>query len=221
MDFEVSIEDSKNIDFIKKQYYNSKNAILNKQILYEKYDNIFFCFGMYFQFVEKDYDKMLRCYEISIKSNNSNAINNIGIYHNKITKNYDEMKKYYLMAIDLNNNNAMHNLGCYYEKIEKNYHKMKKYYLMAINQNNCNSMNNLALYYINIENNYNLMLKYHLKAIEMNNSNSLFNLELFFQYNLIKLYNLLKQQKNINNLINQKINQLEKIISKDIKIKIE
>ena len=38
---------------------------------------------------------------------------------------------------------------------------------------------------------------------------------------IIKFYNLLKQQKNINNLINQKINQLEKIILNDIKIKIE
>jgi len=98
---------------------------------------------------------------------------------------------------------------------------MKKYYLMEINKNNCNSINILALYYINIESNYNLILKYHLNTIEMNNYNLLFNLELFFQYNLIKLYNLLKQQKNINNLINQKINQLEKIILKDIKIKIE
>ena len=92
---------------------------------------------------------------------------------------------------------------------------------MEINKNNCNSINILALYYINIESNYNLILKYHLNTIEMNNYNLLFNLELFFQYNLIKLYNLLKQQKNINNLINQKINQLEKIILKDIKIKIE
>jgi TPR repeat protein len=86
-------------------------------------------------------------FEISIKSNNSNAINNIGIYHNKIIKNYDEMKKYYLMAIDLNNKNAMHNLGCYYEKIEKNYPKMKKYYLMAIIPNtikNCTKYKNRA-----------------------------------------------------------------------------
>lgn len=54
MDFEVSIKDSKSINFIKKQYYNSKNEILNKQIIDEKNDNIFFCFKIYFQFIEKD-----------------------------------------------------------------------------------------------------------------------------------------------------------------------
>ena len=108
--------------------------------------------GLYYEFVEKNYEEMKKYYIILIDYNKYNpsdyasysALYNLGNYYKNIEKNYEMMKKYYLMLLDNTLNDIyktelytirtfiMNTLGNYYEKIEENYDLMKKYYLMAI-----------------------------------------------------------------------------------------
>jgi hypothetical protein len=126
--------------------------------------------GLYYEFVEKNYDEMKKYYIILIdytKYNPSDyasysALYNLGNYYKNIEKNYDMMEKYYLMLLDncVNNGNnlelhsiktfIMNTLGSYYEKIKDNYDLMKKYYLMAIDNAThvaANETSNQASYY--------------------------------------------------------------------------
>jgi TPR repeat protein len=148
--------------------------------------NINYNLGLYYQFIEKDYNKMKKYYLLVV--DNGNAMNNLGYYYKFVEKNYNEMRKYYLKAIKHNNSNAMNNLGEYYYII-KNYNEMKKYYLMAIEHgNNSNTMNNLGYYYRFVEKNYDEMKKYYLMAIEYGNNQAMNNLGAYY-YNIEKNYN--------------------------------
>jgi TPR repeat protein len=174
------------------------------------------CNGLYFQYKQKDYELMKKYYLMTIEKNNSYAKFNLGKYYQKIEKDYVQMKKYYLMAIEKGNNNAMNNLGFYYKKIEKDYNLMKKYYLMAIEKGNLKAMNNLATYYQKIEKDYDLMKKYYQMAIEKDNSKAMYYLSLYYEKNKLDFYKELINIKNKNELITNKIKELENI--KEIKI---
>jgi TPR repeat protein len=153
---------------------NILKYIYNNELDTNMYNNL----GLYYQYIEKDYNKMMKYYLKGFKLNDSNAILNLGDYYNSI-KNYKKMKKYYLKAIELGNSYAMISLGYYYNEII-NYNEMKKYYEMAIELGNSNAMNNLGYYYYEIEN-YDEMKKYYLKAIELDNSMTMYNLGLYYQ----------------------------------------
>jgi tetratricopeptide (TPR) repeat protein len=134
--------------------------------------------GLYYEFVEINYDEMKKYYIILIdyaKYNPSDyasysALYNLGNYYKDIEKNYEMMEKYYLMLLDnaLNDENKvelysvrtfiMNTLGNYYEKIKENYDLMKKYYLMAIDNikldEKFNTSNEASYYAMNNLGNY-------------------------------------------------------------------
>ena len=144
---------------------------------------------------------------IITKTNDSNIYYINGFYH-QIIEDYNEMKKYYLMAIELGNSSmSMNNLAYYYRAVEKNYNEMKKYYLMAIELGNSMAMNNLSYYYQTVEKNYNEMKKYYLMAIEIGSSDAIDRLEM--NISGLEFYMLLINIKNRNELIQNKISELE------------
>ena len=198
---------------IDKKYLYLDNYILDlfngdTNIIIETSDsNIYYVNGVYYQTIE-NYNEMKKYYFMVIEQGYSNAMTDLGFYYQFVEKNYNEMKKYYLMAIEHGNSDAMNNLGFYYKNIEGNDDEMKKYYLMSIEQGNSMAMNNLGFYYENDEKNDDEMKKYYLMAIEFNNLNSMCRLEM--NVSKVELYKLLINIKNKNELIQNKITELEK-----------
>ena len=94
--------------------------------------------GKYYQFIAKDYRKMVNCYNEILHDTDFNNINVIsaiyyfGKYHQYVSKNYDEMKRFYDICVNFNKNidNANYteaviiHYGIYYRDIEHNYNKM-------------------------------------------------------------------------------------------------
>ena len=113
----------------------------------------YYYMSVYYELIEKNYDKMKKCYSIAIEKGNINALYSIGNYYYFVEKNYDEMKKYYLMSIEKGNIHSINMIGYYYFEIEKNYDQMMKYYLMAIEKGMSIAMFNLGYYYFEIEKN--------------------------------------------------------------------
>ena len=188
----------------------------------------------YYQDVEKDYPEMKKYYLMAIDAGNKFAMYNLAYYYQYVEKDYSEMKKYYGMAIDAGYTNAMYILGNYYYLIEKDYQLMKQYYLMAIdviNQNimdnldnldNLNHslmnyclsscMNNLGYYYQEIEKDYQMMKQYYLMAIEKNCLKAMDNLENYYSDNdVVEFYKELLKIKIKNDLVQNKINELEQL----------
>jgi len=138
--------------------------------------------GTYYQYVEKDYKKMKKYYEMAIDLKNANAMNNLGGYYHMVEKDYEKMKKYYLMSIDLKNANAMNNLGGYYYMVEKDYEKMKIYYFMAIELKFASAMFNLGRYYHTVETDYEKMKEYYGMAIDLKDAIAMANLGSYYQF---------------------------------------
>ncbi len=135
------------------EIFNGKNHDLYE---YKNDKYMLHVIGQYYEFVIKDYDKMLEYYMKAINLNNSFAMNSLGVYYST-NKNYAESNKYFNMAINLNNPYAMNNLGLYYEIIEENKKESIKYYLFAIINGDPNGLTNIK---INIKSNivlYNLL----------------------------------------------------------------
>ena len=120
---------------------------INKEFIEPNTCDEYVYYGIYYQFIEKDYVKMKLWCKKAIDLKSTAALCNLGIYYRYIKKNYIKMKKYYKMAIKLNFSMPMNNLGAYYHDVEKNNIKMKKYYKMAIKLNNIKAISNLAKYY--------------------------------------------------------------------------
>lgn len=125
-------------------------------------------YGLYYQYIEKDYDKMKEMYLTAIKHTNFNAANNFGVYYYQIEKDFEQTKKYLLMGIEQGNLYCMSNLGVYYYE-NGDYDQMKKYYLMAIEHVHVKAMYYLGLYYEITTQNFDLMEQYYMMAIETSN----------------------------------------------------
>ena len=57
------------------------------------------CLGVYYQNIEKNYNKAVEYYEMAIKLDNSDAMNNLGYYYCIIEKNYKKAVEYYVTVI--------------------------------------------------------------------------------------------------------------------------
>ena len=134
-----------------------------------------------------------------------------GIYYQNKIKDYSKTKQYYQMAIDVGNDNAMANLGRYYQEVEKDYELMKQYYQMAIDAGNSDAMNNLGNYYEYVEKNYVLMKQYYLMAIDKGNLYAMHNLNNYYANDKLEFYKELIKIENKNDLILNKINELEQL----------
>jgi TPR repeat protein len=64
--------------------------------------------GHYYQFIDYNYNLMIKYYLMAIEKGNSYAMNNLGYYYEIEEKKYDLMKKYYVMAIK--NKNQFHQI---------------------------------------------------------------------------------------------------------------
>jgi len=183
---------------IKNLYTDGKLDVGNNEFTFLNY-------GIYHQFIDKNYDEAIKYYLMAIKKDNTYAMNNLALIH-VFMKNYDEAKKYYLMAIQKGNLFAMNNFGIYYLYIEKNYNEAKKYYLMALEQGNVQAMVNLAHYYYVIENNYKEAKKYCLMALEQGNIQAMINLGQHYyviekNYEEAKKYYLMALENDNNNTL--------------------
>ena len=116
-------------------------------------------------------------------------------------------------VIDSNTNDELKLLwNCnYYQHKIKDYDKMKHYYLMAIDAGNSAAMNNLGYYYQHIEKDYVKMKQYYLMAIDKNNLKAMNNLEKYYSDDKIEFYKELIKIEIKNDLIQNKINELEKL----------
>lgn len=87
--------------------------------------------GYYYQYIEKNYEKMKEYYLKAEKSDNVTLLFNFGYYYQYTEINYNKMLKYYLRAIEKGNNDPIIYLGYYYLKI-KDYEEMKKYFEKSV-----------------------------------------------------------------------------------------
>jgi hypothetical protein len=62
--------------------------------------------GMYYQYVEKDYNQMKKYYLMCIMDGNSAVLYGLGYYYQFIEKDYDLMKKFYKLASKKENINT-------------------------------------------------------------------------------------------------------------------
>jgi tetratricopeptide (TPR) repeat protein len=153
---------------------NIKKIIFNKNNITEYIkNNNFYNLGIYYQFINIDYNLMKKYYDLAIenKQNISDIYNNFGFYYIDIEKKYDLGIEYYLKSINLNNVHAMNNVGLYYYNVEKNYFEAKKYFLMAIDKNLPEAYNNMGLYYYEIDNNIEIAILYFIEALCQNPEN--------------------------------------------------
>lgn len=95
--------------------FNSEDIDLDNLSQYElDFDNtkIINYFGMYFQYVKKDYNQMKQCYEKNIQLNsNDNSMIEYGTWFEEIEKDNEQAIKYYTMSLELGNLNAYCKLG--------------------------------------------------------------------------------------------------------------
>ena len=132
---EVTLKYDINFSDEHNKYLNEILDIYNGKIdKYKKSEDglILNVMGLYYQYIEMDYELMKKYYLMSIELGNTTAMNNLGNYYKNIDTDYELMMKYYLMAIELRHSVSMNTLGNYYHFIEEDYELMKKYYLMAI-----------------------------------------------------------------------------------------
>ncbi len=157
------------------------DIFINKNIIQSNDSNILTIIALYY-YIEKDYVKMKKYFQIAIGTNNYHAMNYFAHYYKNIEKDYGEMKKYFLMSIKLDNFTSAYDLAHYYQYIEKDYGKMKKYYNLAINLGCKDSILNLAHYYKEIEKNYVEMKKYYQMAINLGNTLAMCYLGMYYEY---------------------------------------
>ena len=84
--------------------------IFNGNILKEtNNDFLLNIIGLYYEYIEKNYDEMKKYYLKSVELNNVEAMYNLVRYYDE-NEEYDKMKKYYLMAFENGDNDGMYYL---------------------------------------------------------------------------------------------------------------
>jgi len=113
------------IKFVKTEIQEIKELYeTEKLVIQDALDKTEFNIGVYYNFIEINYDEAKKYYMMAIEKGNNYAMNNLGCYYHFIEKNYELAKKYYMMAIEKDDEYAMTYLGNYYEK-QKNYEWLK------------------------------------------------------------------------------------------------
>ena len=167
--------------------------------------------GLYYQFINKNYELMKEYYNKAIiKDNCYDAFNNLGYHYMEIEKDYKKALTYYNLAIENNNFNAYNNIGLYYYNIEKKYEEAVYYFLLACDNNIYEAYNNIGLYYIEIQNNYDTAKLYFIEAYKNGLKDAYENLKNITsdleRYILSQKYNFLfidEKTHNINIFINR------------------
>lgn len=126
--------------------------------------------GLYFCYIEKNYEKAKKCWLLSIAKNNIYSMYCLGNYYQRVEINYELMKTYYLMAIEKGDIYSMEQLGRYYQKI--GIYEMALHYWLMILEDKINYDDNykssvsmlLGNYYIDVEKNLSLAEPYFLMA---------------------------------------------------------
>ena len=84
---------------------------------YTNNENLFSWIGIYYQEIEKDYDKMKEYYLMAIDKDDSDAMNNLGHYYEEIEKNIDKMKEHFWKIIEDKSNDEDDNDDNEYARI--------------------------------------------------------------------------------------------------------
>jgi TPR repeat protein len=204
----------KNTFNIKDDKYKTKTYKfkINKYINKNNDEFILLVLVLYNQYILYNYNNINLYYNILIdKYNNSDAMIYLANYYNNICKNKTEAFKYLDMAVKLNNSYAMVFIGDLYEE-NNNETLMLKYYKLSLELNNILSMYRLAIYYQN-NNNIEEMNKHFILGIKLGDIDSMEELSLYYyndNKNILKLYTLLNNIDEKNDLINKNLNNLKK-----------
>ena len=140
---------------------NIKKDNCYKKIIYSLY-------GLYNEFVTKNYDKMKQYYYKAIELNDECACCRLALHYELVDINIKKMIKYYNMACKFNNKIALNNMAKYY-RLNKKFEKMKYCFeSLARIFNDCNAIYSLALHYYYIEHD-DIQTKYYLnKGVLLN-----------------------------------------------------
>jgi tetratricopeptide (TPR) repeat protein len=144
-------------------------------------DLLVFFYGIYHQYITKDYKKMVYYYEKAIEFKDTYAMIQMAYYHGFITNDHDKMKEFYFMAIKLNCSIAMFCLGCYFEE-RKEYEQMEQNFQMAVKLNHKPSINKLALYHQDITHDFQKAELYFEMGVQLNCLKAMFNFAYYHQY---------------------------------------
>lgn len=139
----------------------------------KKSKNVLVYMGLCYQFVEKNYPEMIKCYDLAVEKKDEDAMCYLGEYYQFVVEDYDMMKCYYNMIVE--NGRAFNNFGYYYEEFGY-YDEAVDYYNKAIALDDSNAMNNMGEYYCTVEKDYKKGLAYYEKAFSKNNKAALRNL---------------------------------------------
>ncbi len=146
----------------------------------------------------KEYDLMVRTYNLGIEKGNTSCMCKLAQYYEEID-NEELMIKYYLMAFSNGEHMGAQQLAIHYKYIKKDYDQMIKYFNLAIEEGFSESMYGMGVYYEDIVNDYELMKKYYLMAIEKENPRAMFALGYYYErieknYDLANKYYLMGEK---------------------------
>lgn len=162
--------------------------------------------GLYYNYKTRDLNTAKKYYLLAIDKNCDMAMNNLGVLHME-KEQYVLAEMYFMKAVEKNNADAMNGLGILYKRIG-NEEMAEKYYLMAIEKMTHRMSCNLGLLYHD-QKKYDLAEKIFLMAVERNNPDGLLYLKGLCYSTQLKMYHVLVNIKNKNDLINKKINELK------------
>lgn len=138
--FEILYDDDVTIDSlhnmaieckITKMYTNMKKYFLTSYYIFNDIKSLHEL-GYYYQYLEKDYNKMKKYYNICVKNNYIKSMNNLGIYYHITEKNNKKAKYYYELSISHGSITSLCNFAVYYQYVEKDYDKMIEKYLLFL-----------------------------------------------------------------------------------------
>jgi hypothetical protein len=216
------------IEDYKLKDYDITNKINDYDDFINKYDfnnpEILNIIGLYYYMSVRDFKLTKKYFRSAIKLNCINTMKNFAKYYinlckgpnyiyidntnkNDINKAKKFINKYCKMAISKGDTESYKLLANYYENINES--EMIKYYMLY---NTSESYFSLSLYYMN-KNNQELMEIYLLTAIDTIDNNIKINLHNFIKKytNKLKLYLILKNLENPQQIIINEIKELEKI----------
>jgi TPR repeat protein len=153
------------------EYFKKKNNLYYKKCLEKGINNNgkkLVEMGYYYQYTEKNYDMMMKYYELAIKQNDPLAMNNLGVYNQDIIYNLKEAEILYKLSADKDCIFAMNNLGLLYQRKRK-YEEMEKYFQMAIAKDDTDAMYNLGIFYETISGLPEIAQQYYQTAADKGN----------------------------------------------------
>jgi heme/copper-type cytochrome/quinol oxidase subunit 3 len=145
--------------------------------------------GEYYQYIEKNYVEMDKCYKLCIYNKCTESMLNYADFFKK-NHQYSMAKEMYLLAIDEKNVEAMMIMAMWYRSIEKNNDLCVFYYTKAIEHKSIDAMIELALFYR--RSNFYLLKKFLKMAIDNDSVRAVLLLASYYEKYEKKYHKMIK-----------------------------